>query len=132
MPRLFLGLILWIFLLSWGCGHAARSTPDRVQEAASELVPHSRDADDLGRFIAGLPGTTGSPFAALEATAAWKEHRRSLDEVWRKAETPMMTGIAEFGKQELAAGSLSRSPVFYPFSGPDASTMVLCFPHSPK
>lgn len=131
MSRLFFGFTLWIFLISWGCEQATRSAPDRAPEAASEDVPRSRDADDFGRFIAGLPGTAGSPFAEVEATPAWQEHRRRLDEVWHKAETPLISGIAEFGKKELTGATLSRSNVFYPFSGPDALTLVLCFPHSP-
>jgi hypothetical protein len=131
MSRLFLGFTIWIFLFAWECGHPAWSAPDRVPEATSKGVPHSRDGDDVGRFIAGLPGTAGSPFAELEATAAWKEHRRRLDEVWHKAETPLMSGIAEFGKQELTGSTLSNSSVFYPFSGPDVLTVILCFPHSP-
>ena len=94
-------------------------------------MPRLRDADDVGRFIAGLPGSAGSPFASLESSEAWKEHRRRLDDTWRKAETPLISGLREFQKEELNEGGLRNSPVFYPFGGPDALTSNLCFPQSP-
>ena len=94
-------------------------------------VPRRRDADDLGRFIAGLPGTPGSPFLGLEGSDAWKEHRGQLDAEWRKAEIPLIGGLQEFQKEELNRAEIGRSTVFYPFSGPDAVTLVLCFPQSP-
>jgi hypothetical protein len=89
------------------------------------------DADDAGRFFAGLTGAPGSLFARLEASPAWKEHRRRLDEAFRKAETGLMSGLRDFQRQELEGTRMARSTVFYPFGGPDALTATLCFPHSP-
>jgi hypothetical protein len=129
--RLIPGFTLWLFLLSSGCGTSSPTASDQPREVRSESVPHSRYGDDVGRFIAGLPGTAGSPFIKLEATPAWKEHRRRLDAAWEKAKTPLMSGIVEFGKRELSNATLHSTLVFYPFSGPDALTMVLEFPHSP-
>jgi hypothetical protein len=94
-------------------------------------VPRQRDADDVGRFIAGLPGKAGSPFATLEATDSWKEHRRRLDEAWHKTEGTLMSGLREFQKEELDEAPLRSSPVFYPFGGPDALTPALYFPETP-
>jgi hypothetical protein len=91
-----------------------------------------READDAGRFIAGLPGTANSTFAALEATEAWKEHRRLLDAAWGKAEKPLIGGLREFQKEELNDTELRSSTIFYPFGGPDALTLTLDFPQSPN
>jgi hypothetical protein len=130
--RFTLGFFLSFGLFSAGCG-STRSQPGTVQAASpGDEVPHSRDADDLARFIAGMKGNPGTPFAKLEDTEAWKDHQRRLDHAWHNAEGPLVNGIAEFGKRELSDLTAGASPVFYPFSGPDALTMVLDFPHSPS
>jgi hypothetical protein len=131
--RLVCGVVLAIAMLSSGCGG---STPvaakiEGVPQPAVAHLPPVRDADDAGRFIAGLPGTAGSPFLALEATDAWKEHHEQLDDAWHKAENPLISGLQEFQKQELNDGPLRTSPLFYPFAGPDALTAVMWFPQSP-
>jgi hypothetical protein len=113
------------------CGCEQLPSVARQHAEQSDSIPRARGADDVARFIAGLPGRAGSPFAALESTEAWKEHRRRLDEAWRGAETSLLRGLQEFQQQELNDPVLSASPVFYPFSGPDALTLTLCFPRSP-
>jgi hypothetical protein len=115
----------------YGCGHSTPSVAASEKETRPDTVPHQRDANDIGRFIAGMPGTAGSPFAALEATDAWTEHRRWLDEAWSKADGSLISGLQEFQKEELNQAPLRSSPVFYPFGGPDALTPILCFPQSP-
>jgi hypothetical protein len=97
----------------------------------NEALPNHREADDVARFIAGLPGRAGSPFAALEASDAWKEHRSLLDEAWSKAESQYIPGLREFQKNELSDPVFRQSPAFYPFSGPDVLTLTLCFPQTP-
>jgi hypothetical protein len=92
---------------------------------------HTSDADDAGRFFAGLPGAPGSAYASLEDTPAWKEHRRQLDEAWQKTETTLLTGLREFQKHELGGAAVANPLVFYPFGGPDVLTATLCFPNSP-
>jgi len=122
------------FLLALFASGCTRPTPTiTVQASAAETdsVPRQRDADDVGRFIAGIPGTAGSPFAPLEANDAWKEHRRQLDDAWGKAETPLISGLRQFQKDELNDAALRNSHVLYPFGGPDALTLTLCFPKSP-
>jgi len=99
--------------------------------AAWEPIQHSRDADDVARYIAGLPGIPGSPFAELEADPAWAEHRRAVDAAWANAERERLAGLRLFQRTELNAPPLRDSPVFYPFGGPDALTATLYFPHSP-
>src|SRR5207253_591340 len=83
------------------------------------------------RFLAGMPGKQGSPYAELESNPAWQEHRKVLDEAWGGADGSLIAGLTEFQKKELAAAPISAAPVFYPFAGPDSLTPVLCFPLSP-
>jgi len=107
---------------------AAESLP---KEQPPDLVPHSREANDVARFLAGMPGTPGSPYAALEASEVWKEHRRVVDAAWQQAEREQLPGLRKFQAEELSAPSLQNATVFYPFSGPDSLTATLYFPHNP-
>ena len=130
--RLFVSALLLSSVASLCyCGRSTPKITSRQPESKPDTVPHARAADDVGRFIAGLPGKAGSPFAALEATEDWNEHRRLLDIAWHKTETTLMSGLGAFQKEELAADPLRSSPVFYPFGGPDVLTPALCFPQAP-
>ncbi len=126
-----LGLTLTLCLLFCGCAGPTSTVSAQPPAAEPDPVPHARDADDVGRFIAGMPGTAGSPFLALEATEAWKQHRTLLDAAWHKAESPLISGLRQFQKDELNDPTLRNAHVLYPFSGPDALTVALCFPRSP-
>ena len=78
-------------------------------------------------MLPGCQELPGSPFAAFEATEAWKE-RRQLDEAWRKAENPLESGLQAFQEERTQRFRAALCAGFYPFSGPDALTMTLCFP----
>jgi hypothetical protein len=114
-----------------GCGHTAPVMADTTPVKQPEPVPRVRDVDDVARFVAGIPGNPGSPFAALEDTPAWQEHRRLLDAIWRNADAGMLAGLRRFQKQELNDTVTPQAPVFYPFGGPDALTATVFFPDSP-
>jgi hypothetical protein len=132
LPNWFVrGLTLCFLLSLCGCEHSSPSVVKHETETKPDTVPYLRNADDTGRFIAGLPGTVDSPFATLEGTEAWNEHRRRLDEAWHNAEDSLIGGLKEFQREELSEALPRLSPVFYPFGGPDALTLVLCFPQSP-
>jgi hypothetical protein len=130
--RLFIAFILSFTVLFGGCSSprpvAAESSP---KDKYKSDVPHSREANDAARFLAGLPGTEGSPYAALEATDAWKEHQRLLDATWKEAEAEQFPGLRKFQADELSDPALAGRTVFYPFSGPDALTLTTYFPHNP-
>ena len=85
----------------------------------------------MARFLAGMPGTPGSPYADLEKTEVWKEHRRVVDAAWQEAERDQLPGLRKFQADELSAPALESRTVFYPFSGPDSLTATLYFPHNP-
>ena len=130
------GLLLSLAMLPGGCGRST-PVPGVVQAGGtkpipplSTLVPERRDVDDVARFLAGLPGKEGSPFIPLQETPAWKEHREQLDQAWHATETKLMAGLEEFQKTELNDPVLRNATVYYPFSGPDALTATLCFPHN--
>ncbi len=111
------------------CGRVTSVSAEAKPAAKeSEAVSHARDANDTARFLAGMPGTPGSPFAALENTEAWKTHSAQVDAAWHKADGELLTGLRQFQTEELKGGN---GPVFYPFSGPDALMATEYFPNSP-
>ena len=120
---------LFLTLLLTGCG-ATDKSPEAVHQAVPPGVPRSRNADDTARFLAGLPGEPGSPFAELEMDPAWQAHRASLDAAWGKTETGLLSRLRVFVKQELSSADWA-APVFYPFGGPDSLNVTQLFPRSP-
>jgi hypothetical protein len=129
MPFRLFGLALVSLFLS--CSPPAGApAPDLSVAPSSDPIPHTRDADDVGRFLAGLPARTGSPFAALDEQPAWLLHRRELDLAWNRIESETIAGMHEFQKRELSQARIADSLVFYPFSGPDALILTVLFPES--
>jgi hypothetical protein len=130
--RLLAGFLFSFAVLFSGCSAprpvAAEGLPKLPEETS---VPRSREANDAARFLAGLPGTAGSPYAAIEETDAWKEHRRQLDAMWQEAEGELLPGLRKFQTDELNNPAVRTPTVFYPFSGPDVLTATLYFPHNP-
>ena len=103
---------------------AATTAPDRYAAA----TPRSRDANDVARFLSGLPGTEGSPFAELEKTEAWKLHHREMDRAWKGFDESTMRPMRQFQASELSSPAIEKSLAFYPFSGPDALMLTVFFP----
>jgi hypothetical protein len=129
MRRIQFVLILCFTILA-GCGRVSTASADGKQ-AASDPVIRSRDADDTARFLAGMPGNPGSPFANLENDDVWQQHRDLVDAAWHKADGDLLQGLREFQAQELKSAPMTAGPVFYPFSGPDALMATEYFPQSP-
>src|SRR5262245_12763765 len=127
-------LIGWISLLftlaAFSCGRSRVAVADAKPpvDPLSAPVPFDRNADDVGRFLAGLPAKPGSELASLHESEAWVKHRRELDRAWDGLQTGALPTMREF--QEQALGCVTSS-VYYPFSGPDALMMTVFFPHSP-
>jgi len=118
-------------LLLLSCGRPSTSVaPEAPPQPFSEPVPYSGDADDVGRFLAGLAGSAGSAFSELEKLEAWKLHQSEIERAWKKVEAESLPGMRKFQKEELSGTPLDKSLVFYPFSGPDALMLIVFFPHN--
>ena len=91
-------------------------------------VAKSREADDLARFLAGMPGKPGSPFLELEQRPEWQEHASICNRLWAKFENERLPALQQFAQQELAGLRKNSETVFYPFGGPDALTVTTFFP----
>lgn len=127
--------ILWLCLCSAVLMIAWHRAPDTRNDKLSadrllEPVPHDRYADDVGRFLAGLPAQSDSTLAQFQDNAAWVKHRNELDHAWTGTESERLPAMRAFQKAELASHAAATSPVFYPFSGPDALTVTVFFPQN--
>ncbi len=135
--RLHFAFILPLALLSCGlltsCGSrhtaSAKQAKDSpgIERAAIE-VAQDRQADDFGRFLAGLPGREGSPYAKYEKDPAWVLHRKAFEADWAKFDEDRVPVLQEFQKKELHGAPNSGGTLFYPFGGPDFVTANLFFP----
>lgn len=123
-------LLCLISSLSLAACHAsegpASSSAHKARPALA--VPANPEADDAARFLAGLPGRDGSPYKKLEGEKAWTEHARQMDEAWGRFEKRRKVGMTKFQQSELVGPPVDDSPIWYPFSGGDALTMLTFFP----
>jgi hypothetical protein len=106
-------LCLLLGLLAVSCNNAPENLTGKVtRDRLSLATPRDRYADDLGRFLAGLPSRTGSRFGELEKQPAWISHRRELDRAWTGIEEASLPEMRAFQKQELSATSITGSLLF--------------------
>ncbi|MGJ5820658.1 hypothetical protein [Paludibaculum fermentans] len=105
---------------------STKSAPEKA--AATPPKPANREADDAARFLAGMPGLEGSAYKALESQKAWIDHARQMDEAWAGFEKRRKAGMTKFQRSELVGAPVDGSPIWYPFSGGDALTMLVFFP----
>ncbi len=113
------------------CGRPSEDVRQKPSTQQSfSPAPRTRAADDVGRFLAGMPANEGSPFKDLENQEAWQAHRRECDRVWGRVEEQWFPPMREFQKKELSGPAIENSIVFYPFSGPDAMMITVFFPRN--
>jgi hypothetical protein len=125
-------LALFATGLLLSCGRHSGSAQEAPPAPQSfEPAPRSSAADDVGRFLAGLPVTDDDLLRGLQSQPAWKAHSREIDLAWRKVEDEWLPAMRQFQESELSGVPLENSPLFYPFSGPDALMPAVFFPHSP-
>lgn len=132
MRRVAVCLVSAVLLVS------CEQTPEGVERTVataskvlpSAAVPADRAANDVGRFLAGLPGLPGSPYIELEREAAWQAHRRELDREWGQSQSGEIAVIGEFQRKELSGTRVGEGVVFYPFSGPDIVYPRTFFPRA--
>jgi hypothetical protein len=84
--------------------------------AAAAPAWATETANDVARFLAGLPPAADSPLASLTREAAWQQHARSLDVAWSRLEQARLAKIRAWSATHLTK---PQPVVLYMFSGPD-------------
>jgi hypothetical protein len=111
-------------LTAAGCSRQGHAPPESFDTS------FDRSANHTARFLAGLKGGVGSPFAQLEQTAEWHEYARTMDASWARLDKGQLASVKAFQRRELSAVKQNNSFVFYPFSGPDVLYATSFFPDS--
>ena len=127
-----IGVILCLGLLVSCTSNKApanvESPSARLKERSELSWVNTREADDAGRFLAGLPGKEGSPYRKYESSPAWIAYARQFDNLWSNFEKTRMSQMRDFQQRELTGPPIDRAIVFYPFGGPDVLTVFELFP----
>lgn len=118
--------------------HAAKGSQESASQKANPGntpglpvdIKLSRGADDFARFLAGLPGKAGSPFAKLEEDPAWQAHSKAFATEWSRFDENRVPVLRAFQKKELNGEPNNGGTLFYPFGGPDFVTANLFFPEN--
>jgi len=87
-----------------------------VLRAAPAVATEDASADDMARFLAGLPVDPGSPLAPATRDGAWQDHARRLSSAWEQLEQGRLGGIRKWAQASL---DKPQETLFYMFSGPD-------------
>lgn len=94
-------------------------------------IAQNRTFNDAARFLAGLPGETGSPYAELEKHEAWKSYAKEFDVAFKRSDDRLLKPIREFQSRELK-GAASGGFVYYPFAGPDVLYVQAIYPDAKR
>ncbi len=101
---------------------------------AASLLQAAPSANDLARFVAGMP-VRDAALAARTSDPGWASHAQELEKEWAKMDQRQLVHVRDWAR---ANGDVARvsGTVFYMFSGPDflyaqtffpnASTYILC------
>jgi len=112
MPRTIAAVVM-AFVLALG------AAPARSSEAVT--------ADDMARFLAGLPPPSNSPLAAYTKDPAWQQHARYFDTIFSREISAQLYKVREFSKKYLTD---QHDTMLYMFSGPDFLYATSFFPNA--
>jgi len=82
------------------------------------LLPARADgsANDIARFLAGMPPSADSPLTPLTREPAWQRHARFFDGAFAQLEQRQLAKIRSWSATNVVS---PRPTMFYMFSGPD-------------
>ena len=73
-------------------------------------------ANDIARYLAGLPPSASSPLTALMRERNWRFHSATLNKAWARIEKNQLKRIRAWSKKHIPG---TRKQMLYMFSGPD-------------
>ena len=131
MSRFFLLFSLSLAgLLSTSCGRVDNTAVAKVAREEQPTVPLDRWADDVGRYLGGMPAKPGSKLEAVHQDPLFKAHAVGFDDSWANFEKSRQPAMQRFQQSELADKIFADSTLYYPFGGPDTLTATTFFPNN--
>lgn len=119
----------WFLVLAMTTGCGGQRTAAQVEKPVSNFdIPHSPEADDIGKFLGGVPGRSDGPFAAMEKDNAWFWHRKAFDNLYDRFEADRLPVLQGFRNKQFEGPHFANETVFYPFGGPDVLYATTFFP----
>ena len=128
MKAAALGLSIFVLLLLnsaqaiWPWQREPRKTPAPARAAPVQVAPAKQSfspADDVARFLAGMPLPKNSPLAALTQDPAWQGHAANFEKAFAKLNTRQLAKLHAWEAQYLPESHEKIPVAFYMFSGPD-------------
>ena len=128
MKAAALGLSIFVLLLLnsaqaiWPWQREPRKTPAPAPAAPVQAAPAKQSfspADDVARFLAGMPLPKNSPLAALTQDPGWQEHAANFEKAFAKLNTRQLAKLHGWEAQYLPESHEKIPVAFYMFSGPD-------------
>jgi hypothetical protein len=101
------------------------------QEVRRALPVQSIDADELAKFLAGVPLPPGSPLSALRQSPAYAEHVGALGRLFQRYDRNFFSKMRAWSEAELTPRITTNLPVYYFFGGPDAVSVLALYPDAP-
>ncbi len=101
------------------------------QEVRRALPPQSVAADDVAKFLAGVPLPPASPLSALRQSPAYAGHVAALARLSQRYDRAYFSKMRAWSAAELASRIPMSLPVYYFFAGPDAVSALALFPDAP-
>jgi hypothetical protein len=98
------------------------------QEVRRALPAQSVAADDVARFLAGVPLSPASPLSALRQSPAYAGHVAALARLSQRYDRVYFSKMRAWSAAELAPRIPTNLPVYYFFAGPDAVSALALFP----
>ena len=101
------------------------------QEVRRALPAQSAAADDVAKFLAGVPLPPASPLSAMQHSAAYAGHVATLARLSQRYDRTYFSKMRAWSAAELASRIPMNLPVYYFFAGPDAVSALALFPDAP-
>jgi hypothetical protein len=101
------------------------------QEVRRALPVRAVAADELAKFLAGVPLHAASPLASLQQSSLYREHVASLARLSKNYDRNYFSKMRAWSASELAPRIPMNLPVYYFFGGPDAVSVLAVFPDAP-
>jgi len=124
-PRSFIAVMALVLSASLVGSQAYGLSPARLAAGGT--------LDQQARFVAGLPQLgAGGSYKALESTAAWQAHQKSMSSHWNKLKELRLTKMQAWYESDFKALYDPKLTMMYPFSGPDFINAHTLYPSAPR